>query len=553
MNHFLLKNPKKRFTASYIIALSLIALLSIASQLIIRSVLTEQEKDARIINISGRQRMLSQKISKLALQLERANSTKEYSILKSQLKDVMHLLSTSHFGLMNRSEEMELGGENSETIKKMFEDISENFESIFKAGNSILLSSHAYEIKEDVSTILKNEGSFLKQMNTITFQYDHESTSRTKKVSFIEYVLLFITLGAIFLEAFFIFRPAVNAIDKYLRETISRGIALQDAHNNLIESKEKTESVEKELFEQLQKNHDLQVNINKDLELKINERTREIQDQKEEILQQSNELKYQNEVISKVNVKLTDNISYAKKLQHSIIGNRQSIIDQFKDGFITSKPKDIISGDFYWFYQTENLRFLVAADCTGHGVSAAFMTIIGNLLLNDIITNQKVFSPDNILNLLDMELYALMNLKNTKKVHDGMDLGLVVINSDNRTIEFSGAKRPLYFVGKDNVIEKYAGSKSTIGYNSKTARKDFNSTLIHYQGGDRIYLTSDGFQDQFGGATDTKFMQKRFVETLNKTINYPMAKQQKVLDAVFDKWKGTNTQTDDVLVIGVEL
>ncbi|AZQ61399.1 hypothetical protein EI427_03920 [Flammeovirga pectinis] len=553
MNHFLLKNPKKRFTASYITALSLIALLSITSQLIIRSVLTEQEKDARIINISGRQRMLSQKISKLALQLERATSDREYSLLKSKLENVMHLLSTSHYGLMNRSEEMALEGENSETIKKMFEGITDNFEAIFKAGNSILLSSHAYEVKEDVSIILKNEASFLKQMNTITFQYDHESTSRTKKVSLIEYILLFITLASIFLEGFFIFRPAVNAIDKYLRETISRGIALQDAHENLMESQEKKELVERELFEQLQKNHELQININKDLELKINERTREIQDQKEEILQQSNELKYQNDMITKVNTKLTENISYARKLQHSILGNRQSIVDQFKDGFITSKPKDIISGDFYWFYQIDNLRFLIAADCTGHGVSAAFMTIIGNLLLNDIITNQKVYTPDNILNLLDMELYALMNLKNTKKIHDGMDLGLVVINSDTRTIEFSGAKRPLYFVGKENTIEKYAGSKSTIGYNSKSVRKDFNSTLIHYQGGDRLYLTSDGFQDQFGGESDTKFMQKRFVEVLNKTINLSMEKQQKVLDTVFEKWKGASTQTDDVLVVGVEL
>lgn len=553
MNKFLLKNPKKRFTYSYIIALSIIALLSIASQIVIRSVLSKQEKDGRVINISGRQRMLSQKISKLALQLERADDKQEFEKIKEEFSLIVTLWSTSHYGLRDRSLKMELEGDNTLTIQKMFEGIAPNFDEMYWASKKIIASDNAASILPFVSKILKNEGEFLKQMNTITFQYDHESTSRIQKVKLIELVLLGITLMSIFLEAFFIFRPAVDAVDKYLKETINRGLALREAHDNLLESKEKQEHVEKELYTQLQKNHELQVNVNKELELKINERTREIQDQKEEILQQSNELKNHNDLLANANQKVTDNITYATKLQHSILGYRQNILSQFKDGFILNKPKDIISGDFYWFYQTEELRFLVVADCTGHGVSAAFMTIIGNLLLNDIIVNQQIKSPNDILNLLDMELYALMNLKNVNKVYDGMDLGLIVINEDHRLIEFSGAKRPLYFVGKDNKIDKIMGSKSTIGYSTKNVKKSFEIETINYQSGDRLYMTSDGFQDQFGGSSNSKFMQNRLIDALNRTVNYPMSKQKKVMEGVFDKWKGNTAQTDDVLIVGVEL
>ncbi|WP_281613780.1 type IV pili methyl-accepting chemotaxis transducer N-terminal domain-containing protein [Flammeovirga sp. SubArs3] len=548
-----LKSPKKKLTASYIIALSLIAFLSISSQVIIRTVLSKQEKDARVINISGRQRMLSQKISKIALQLERASSNRQYAKLQGEFKSVIELWSSSHYGLKERSLELDLGGENSETISKMFAEITPNFDQMKQAAENILEESSPQYIDPYVSVILQNEASFLRQMNIITFQYDHESTSRIKQVETIETILLVITLLSIFLEAKFIFRPAVKAIDKYLNETISRGLALRDAHQNLLNTNQEKESVEKELYEQLEKNHQLQININKDLELKINERTREIQDQKEEIEQQASKLQKQNEVVSNVNRKLTDSISYAKKVQHSILGHRQNIINEFKDGFILNRPKDIISGDFYWFYQKEDLRILVAADCTGHGVSAAFMTIIGNLLLNDIVINQQIHSPKEILNFLDMELYALLNLKNVNKISDGMDLGLVAIHSDRREIEFVGAKRPLYFVGKDNKIDKIQGSKSTIGYHAKDVRKQFESSIIDYQSGDRLYLTSDGFQDQFGGSQGSKFLQKRLIEALNRTINYPMVKQKKVLEGVFEKWKGTAPQTDDVLIVGVEL
>ncbi|MBD0403269.1 SpoIIE family protein phosphatase [Flammeovirga sp. EKP202] len=553
MNKYLLKNPKKRFTASYVIALSIIALLSIASQIVIRSVLNKQEKDARVINISGRQRMLSQKISKLALQLDRAEDQTEFNTIKKEFATIVDLWSSSHYGLRDRLPEMELQGDNSATIQKMFEGIAQNFDQMYEASQSILLAEEAYLIDSFVSQILRNEGSFLKQMNTITFQYDHESTARIQHVKLIEMILLGITLLSIFLEAFFIFRPAVSAVDKYLRETINRGLELREAHDNLLASEEKKESVERELYEQLEKNHELQVNINKDLELKINERTREIQDKNEEILAQSNELKSQNDLLASANQKVTDSITYATKLQYSILGYRQDILENFKDGFILNKPKDIISGDFYWYYQTEELRFLIVGDCTGHGVSAAFMTIIGNLLLNDVIVNQQIKSPNDILNLLDMELYSLMNLRNTQKVYDGMDLGIVVINQDQRIIEFCGAKRPVYFVGKDNKINKIAGSKSTIGYSSKNVKKNFETETINYQTGDRLYLSSDGFQDQFGGNSNSKFMQNRLIESLNRTMSYPMEKQKKVLEGVFDKWKGNNAQTDDVLIVGVEL
>ncbi|PWJ44339.1 serine phosphatase RsbU (regulator of sigma subunit) [Sediminitomix flava] len=534
--------------------------MSITSQLIIRGVLSKQEKDARVINISGRQRMLSQKISKLALQLEKESEYERYFDLKKEFEQVIELWSSSHYGLIERKEGMGLGGENSTDVTTMFDGIKYNYELIEEAAFSLIKSDLDTDKHKLVAQILMNEGDFLKGMNSITFQYDFESTSRIQTVKKIEIVILIITLTTILLEALLIFRPAVIAMTRYLSKLTEKNHELEVAHQDLKISNELKKHAQEELIAQLQENHNLQMSINQELEVKIEERTKEIQEQKEEILQQSQELQAQNDRIfdqnlqlSKVYKKVTDSINYARRLQNAMLGSRKSILAHFTDGFIMSKPKDLISGDFYWFHKNDDFKLLVAADCTGHGVPAAFMTMIGNILLNNIIIENKIVEPSKILEELDARLYQFLNSKRAEKVYDGMDIAIVRIDEAKKEITFGGAKRPMFIRRSNGEFEIFKGARVTIGYTSKQYEKIYPSVTTNYKTGEQFYLCSDGYQDQFGEKDNMKFQQSNLISLIESLGGVNMDEQKKVLRKSFDDWKGNVPQTDDVLIVGIEL
>jgi serine phosphatase RsbU (regulator of sigma subunit) len=266
-------------------------------------------------------------------------------------------------------------------------------------------------------------------------------------------------------------------------------------------------------------------------------------------------------VIEKKNENITDSLRYAQRIQKAILGNEEEILCNFREGFIFFQPKDIVSGDFFWysqvFFNTEkkvSKRILIAADCTGHGVPGAFMTVMGNALLDEIVNEKCITEPHLILHELDRKIIATLQKQNFSQ-NDGMDIVILILEEreDNtKLVHWAGAKNPLYYV-HEGKIQEIKGDKFPVGGNPLKHTKVFNTHTFDLHEGDIFYLFSDGFQDQFGGAENKKFMVKKFRNLLAEISQQPMNEQKERLAKEFFTWKGRHEQTDDVLVIGVKV
>ncbi len=263
--------------------------------------------------------------------------------------------------------------------------------------------------------------------------------------------------------------------------------------------------------------------------------------------------------IEKKNQHITDSVRYAQRIQNAILGSEEEVIQNFEQGFIFFKPKDIVSGDFFWFSQQyfdsipkKSFRIIIAADCTGHGVPGAFMTVMGNALLDEIVNERNIVEPAQILKELDKKVIATLQKQSTTQ-NDGMDMVILCIeerSNGEKLVHFAGAKNPLYYV-RNNEIK---GSKFPIGSNQFKKEKVFTTSTIPFIEGDIFYLFSDGYQDQFGGTEkeSRKFMVKRFRNLLHELSSFSFLIQKERLEQEFKIWQGNYEQTDDVLVIGVK-
>ena len=298
---------------------------------------------------------------------------------------------------------------------------------------------------------------------------------------------------------------------------------------------------------------------NEFLEREVTQRTKEIEQQKEEILAQAQTLEDSNQYLKQAHTKIQSSIQYAKRIQLALLPMQKQLAKKDLGFFVLYKPRDIVSGDFYWFAEVEgkNQLIVLVADCTGHGVPGAFMTIMGNNLLNQIVRENRVTSPSAILTELDKKVITALGVRTGKstrgksknKVQDGMDLALCRIDFDEKQVVFAGAKRPLYYF-RNHQLEVLKGSKYPIG-SSQYAHKQFDETCINYQKGDAMYLFSDGYADQFGGEHNTKFMVKKFKSKLQEIESSPMPDQKEVLEQTLEAWKAQEKQTDDILVMGI--
>lgn len=252
------------------------------------------------------------------------------------------------------------------------------------------------------------------------------------------------------------------------------------------------------------------------------------------------------------NKEIFDSLNYAQSIQHSILPNPQFYKQQFSDGFLIYRPKDIVSGDFYWYYEKEELLYVACIDCTGHGVPGALMTILANNLLKSIVKHQHLQDPAEILHALDILLYDEFNRNDKVKRSDGMDISLCVFNRENKTMLFSGALHSLFVQqGKSGELKEYKGKRYPIGLYHDVV-KCFETEEIRLQTGDRVFLFTDGIVDQFGGAQEKKLTKKRFRETL-PSPGVPIEEVRRRIEDLFLSWKGKYEQTDDVLVIGLEI
>ncbi len=278
--------------------------------------------------------------------------------------------------------------------------------------------------------------------------------------------------------------------------------------------------------------------------------------------EQKSKLEKQKETIESVHEEVKDSIDYSKRIQHSILPESEDLLHVFKDKLLLYRPKDIVSGDFYWFERVRSGRkehmIVVAADCTGHGVPGAIMSMIGSNQLTNIIYYQNYLDPEKILARLDkaikFELYRDSEVDEPR--HDGMEAGICVVDLDTMELTFAGAGIPMYFI-RGGEMEMFKSPKLTIGRmegNEKAAEDQFTPLKLQLEHGDRIFMASDGFQDQFGGPSDKRFMSKNFRNLLLISgQDRTMSEQEAKLNQTLDHWKGDGEQTDDVLVLGFEI
>ena len=315
-----------------------------------------------------------------------------------------------------------------------------------------------------------------------------------------------------------------------------------------------------QLIIQLEENAELHQKVNKELADKVKERTLEIEQQRDIVISQKNE-------IERINTEITDSIRYAKYIQSSILPKPEQFETFLGEYFILYKPKDIVSGDFYWISSIENKTIIAAADCTGHGVPGAFMSMLGTALLNEIINNEYITHPDVILNRLREEVIKSLKQKGERgEQKDGMDIALCTLDLENMRLQFAGANNPLYLIRNSNLekvgelrceltsddrLYEIKGDLMPIGIYDKM--ENFTSHEINIFKSDSFYLFSDGFPDQFGGPDGKKFGYKLFRELLLKNNSATMADQRFILEKNLNEWTVIRSQIDDILVIGFKI
>jgi serine phosphatase RsbU (regulator of sigma subunit) len=249
------------------------------------------------------------------------------------------------------------------------------------------------------------------------------------------------------------------------------------------------------------------------------------------------------------NKNITDSLIYAQRIQDALLPSELYLKRYFIESFVLYKPKDIVSGDFYWIGEQGGKKFIVAADCTGHGVPGALMSMIGHDLLEKIINGENINQPASILDRMSKSLEETFSREKNigTIIRNGMDIGICVIDKKNRKIEYSGAFFPLYII-RDNRLINVEGDKYTLGMTP--ANVSYTNNEIDLMENDMLYLFSDGYVDQFGGDENKKFMYRRFRYLLMTIHRFPMEDQRSILEENIKTWMGNTYQIDDILVIG---
>lgn len=282
---------------------------------------------------------------------------------------------------------------------------------------------------------------------------------------------------------------------------------------------------------------------NNALQEQLAESNKKIKQQKKEIEQQNNQLAVKNQ-------KITASINYAKRIQGVMLPTQQEVSQIFKELFILHMPRDIVSGDFYWFTQKNNKYYFAVSDCTGHGVPGALMTMTGAMLLNHAVKEKGLEKAEEILQELHLGVANLLHSKDSN-VNDGMDIALCCIDFENQNIVYAGAKQPLWYVsdGEMNVIKP---NREPIGGKAYEYYRSYKPHNIPLDKSAVYYMFTDGYQDQFN-RHGKKFMRKKFRNLLKDISHRPLAEQYEILKNTINDWKEGSEQTDDILVVGFKI
>lgn len=287
-------------------------------------------------------------------------------------------------------------------------------------------------------------------------------------------------------------------------------------------------------------------------ESKIEKQNSELKKALEEISTQKKEIETKNRVLEKQKQEITSSIEYAKRIQHAALPSKPLSKEIVDEHFIFFMPRDIVSGDFYWYHETNKHLVITAADCTGHGVPGAFMSMLGLTFLNEIVVEKGIYDAGQVLNRMRENIVkALGQQEENRTTSDGMDMALCVIEKNTKKMQFAGAFNPLICVRNDEIIE-LKGDRMPVGIYGRM-ETEFTTHQLQLQSNDMLYLFSDGYTDQFGGKAGRKFLIKNFRQLLLQMKTLSLKQQRDVLEMTLRKWQGNRAQIDDILVIGFKI
>jgi PAS domain S-box-containing protein len=275
-----------------------------------------------------------------------------------------------------------------------------------------------------------------------------------------------------------------------------------------------------------------------------------------ERLRLQNEILHQAAIIDEKNKDLTDSINYARRIQNAILPTEENLTAAFPRHMLLYIPKDIVSGDFYWSLQVGTWSFFAVADCTGHGVPGAFMSMLGSTLLKEIVQNRGIYQPNLILENLHKEVRRSLRQDAGGSSLDGMDIALVAYDSASSTVHYAGAYRDLLYFNYDAAADTYTlvevdADRYPVGGKQDEGERHYTPHSFPVKTGDMVYMFSDGYPDQFGGEQGRKFMSKKFIRLLGEIVPTSLEHQRERLEKEFHDWKGHRDQMDDVLVGGL--
>lgn len=341
------------------------------------------------------------------------------------------------------------------------------------------------------------------------------------------------------------------------KELNIKHIELEAANKELEKSFKSSSADHIKLHKALMVNKEQQVALQVSID-EISHKNYKLEQQNEEILSQRDKIREQHHLLEIKNRDITDSIQYAERIQNSIMPPPSLLKEYFKDSYIFFKPKDKLSGDFYWFdtiHANNTICHIISAiDCTGHGVPGALMSIIARDGLHEAIHGQKLTDPGKIIMYLNKLIIRTLKKEHAPdSLKDGMDLSLITLYPQEKTMHYAGARNPLYFFKNKelNILDGSIFSAGTIG--TKEHPVIFKTQTIKYEHGDTIYLFSDGFADQFGGVAGKKFTYNRLKKMFNLLVRLPIQKQESKTTEILHKWQGDYEQTDDIIIIGIKL
>jgi serine phosphatase RsbU (regulator of sigma subunit)/HAMP domain-containing protein len=433
-----------------------------------------------------------------------------------------------------------------------------------------LITTETYAIRDKLDAII-NE-----QRHSMHMEIERMNESFDKLRVYLVNIAIGIVIAGI-LIAYFTIRSIVKPVNSLKRKlaNLSQGIYsvhltkagndeigdMANAVHRLISNFEKTKEFSLNVgsgnfnvpFAPLSEHDELGkalIRMRDDLASYRNEMEEKVATQTLEIRQQKDEVEIQRNRITEIYQDLQSSIDYAQRLQETILPNDQLVRDMFPDSFVYFKPKATVSGDFYWFKQKGEKKMFAAADCTGHGVPGAFMSLVGHNVLNQA---SKVYNqPASILNTANRLASEIMRSNDGEHfMKDGMDIALCVLDTHAMKIEFSGAHNPVYIIRNGKLTEIEADPFSIGTY--VNGEKEFSNRDFHIEKGDCIYLFSDGYADQFGGPRGKKFMRRQFRELLLSISSLSMEEQKLRIAEAQEAWRGGLEQIDDILVIGVRV